>query len=61
MTTLEPTQYSKVAKSEAWRTATKVINMIEKNNTRQFVKRLYNQKVIGVKWVTKLNSILMDL
>ncbi|XP_031258091.1 uncharacterized protein LOC116116139 [Pistacia vera] len=51
---LEPTNYTEAAKSNTRRDAMKEeLNMIEKNNTWEYVDKPANRKVIQVKWIYK--------
>ncbi|KAM1496365.1 hypothetical protein ACFXTO_030979 [Malus domestica] len=55
---VEPESFDEAAQDEAWKKAMKdEMNMIEKNQTWELVRRPSNKPVIGVKWVykTKLN------
>lgn len=57
----EPTSYAEAQDSQAWRRAMQEeLDMIEKNGTWQLVDRPRNRKVIGVKWILRQNSILME-
>ncbi|KAB2622242.1 hypothetical protein D8674_024424 [Pyrus ussuriensis x Pyrus communis] len=50
---VEPESFDEAAQDEAWKKAMKdEMNMIEKNQTWELVRRPSNKPVIGVKWVT---------
>jgi len=59
MCIIEPENYQEVARDKAWQEAMKEeLEMIEKNNTWELVKRSIDKPVIGVKWVYKTKLYL---